>query len=125
MNVPDDLKYTAEHEWILVEGDEAVVGVTDFAQGELGDVVSLELPRVGDKVEAGTECGTIEAVKTVAQLIAPLSGKLTVINIALEKDASLVNQDPYGDGWMMKIEMSDTRELEAMMTADAYRAQVS
>ena len=122
---PNDRKYSKEHEWVLVEGEAAKLGITDFAQGELGDVVFLEMPGVGDRVQAGAECGTIEAVKTVAQLFAPLSGKIEEINTALEKDASLINQDPYGEGWIMRIDLSNTGELDSLLTADAYRAQVS
>jgi len=125
MDLPGELKYTAEHEWIRLDGNVATVGITDFAQGELGDVVFLEMPGVGDRVQAGAECGTIEAVKTVAQLFAPLSGKIEEINTALEKDASLINQDPYGEGWVMRIDLSNTGELDSLLTADAYRAQVS
>lgn len=125
MDLPEELKYTAKHEWIRMDGNVATVGITDFAQGELGDIVFLEMPGVGDQVQAGAECGTIEAVKTVAELFAPLSGKIKEINTALEKDASLINQDPYGEGWMMRIELSNTGELDSLLTADAYRAQVS
>ncbi len=125
MDLPEELKYTDKHEWIRLDGNVATVGITDFAQGELGDIVFLEMPGVGDQVQAGAECGTIEAVKTVAELFAPLSGKIKEINTALEKDASLVNQDPYGEGWMMRIELSNTGELDSLLTADAYRAQVS
>ncbi len=125
MDLPEELKYTDKHEWIRLDGNVATVGITDFAQGELGDIVFLEMPGVGDQVQAGAECGTIEAVKTVAELFAPLSGKIKEINTALEKDASLVNQDPYGEGWMMRIELSNTGELDSLLTADAYRAQVN
>jgi glycine cleavage system H protein len=125
VDLPEELKYTAKHEWIRMDGNVATVGITDFAQGELGDIVFLEMPGVGDQVQAGAECGTIEAVKTVAELFAPLSGKIKEINTALEKDASLINQDPYGEGWMMRIELSNTGELDSLLTADAYRAQVN
>ena len=125
MDLPEELKYTDKHEWIRLDGNVATVGITDFAQGELGDIVFLEMPGVGDQVQAGAECGTIEAVKTVAEMFAPLSGKIKEINTALEKDASLVNQDPYGEGWMMRIELSNTGELDSLLTADAYRAQVN
>jgi len=125
VDLPEELKYTDKHEWIRLDGNVATVGITDFAQGELGDIVFLEMPGVGDQVQAGAECGTIEAVKTVAELFAPLSGKIKEINTALEKDASLVNQDPYGEGWMMRIELSNTGELDSLLTADAYRAQVN
>jgi glycine cleavage system H protein len=124
MNYPPDLRYTEEHEWLRVEGKIVIVGITDYAQGELGDVVFLELPKVGDQVRSGSECGTIEAVKTVAQLFAPVSGKIVEINSELEADAGLVNRDPYGDGWMLKIQMSDPGELESLLSADAYGAKV-
>ena len=125
MELPADLRYTEEHEWLRVEGGTATVGITDFAQGELGDVVYLELPKVGEQVRAGDECGTIEAVKTVAQIFAPVSGKVAAVNEDLENDAGLVNRDPYGEGWMMKIEMSDPGELDSLLTGEAYRAKVS
>ena len=124
MKFPPDLRYTEEHEWLRVEGNVAVVGITDYAQGELGDVVFLELPNVGDQVRSGSECGAIEAVKTVAQLFAPVTGKIVEINTELDADAGLVNRDPYGDGWMLKIQMSDPGELESLLSADAYGAKV-
>jgi glycine cleavage system H protein len=125
MNLPDDLKYTEEHEWVRVEDGVAVVGITDYAQGELGDIVFLEMPQVGDSVKIGGECGAIEAVKTVAQLFAPVSGAISETNAALERDASLVNRDPYGEGWIFKIKVSDPGELEGLLTADGYRSLVS
>jgi glycine cleavage system H protein len=125
MIIPPDLKYTEEHEWLRIEGKVATVGITDYAQGELGDVVFLELPKVGDQVRAGSECGTIEAVKTVAQLFAPVSGKILEVNGELDADAGIVNRDPYGDGWMIKIQMSDPGELEGLLSGDAYRSKVS
>lgn len=125
MELPADLRYTEEHEWLRAEGKTATVGITDFAQGELGDIVYLELPKVGDQVRAGDECGTIEAVKTVAQIFAPVSGKVAAVNTDLENDAGLVNRDPYGEGWMMKIEMSDPGELDSLLSGEAYRAKVS
>ena len=119
MNLPDELKYTAEHEWVRVEDGVAVVGITDYAQGELGDIVFLELPQVGDKVKAGGECGAIEAVKTVAQLFAPLAGSIAETNGALEKDAALINRDPYGEGWILVIEASDLEsELDSLVHGD-------
>lgn len=124
MNLPAELYYTEEHEWVRVEEGVAIVGITDFAQGELGDIVFLELPQVGDAVKAGSECGTIEAVKTVAQIFAPVTGKIAERNSELEKDASLVNRDPYGAGWMMKIEMSDPGEAESLLSADDYRSRI-
>jgi glycine cleavage system H protein len=125
MNVPSDLHYTEEHEWVRVEDKIAIIGVTDYAQGELGDIVFLELPGEGEKVKAGMECGTIEAVKTVAQLFAPVSGKVVEVNSDLNEDSSIVNRDPYGDGWMIKIEMSDPGEIDGLLTSDTYRSKVS
>jgi glycine cleavage system H protein len=125
MNLPEELRYTEEHEWVRTEGTTAVVGITDYAQGELGDIVFIELPEVGTEVDAGGECGTIEAVKTVAQLFAPVTGKVVETNGDLEADASLVNRDPYGDGWLLKIEMSDAGQARDLLSADAYRAKVS
>jgi glycine cleavage system H protein len=125
MNIPAELRYTAEHEWVREEGALAIVGITDYAQGELGDIVFLDLPKVGQAVKAGAECGTIEAVKTVAQLFAPVSGKVTEVNSELENDASLVNLDPYGRGWMLKIKMSAPAELGELLSAPSYEAKVS
>jgi glycine cleavage system H protein len=125
MNIPAELRYTQDHEWISEEGGTATIGITDFAQGELGDIVFLELPAVGATFEAGAECGTIEAVKTVAQIFAPVSGTISEVNTALENDASLVNRDPYGEGWMIKIKMSDASQYDALLSGDDYSAQVS
>ena len=125
MNLPEELRYTEEHEWVRAEGTTAVVGITDFAQGELGDIVFVEMPDVGAEFDAGGECGTIEAVKTVAQLFAPVAGKVVEVNGDLEGDASLVNRDPYGEGWLMKIEMSEPGRVEDLLSADAYRTKVS
>jgi glycine cleavage system H protein len=125
MKIPADLRYTAEHEWVREEGGVATVGITDYAQGELGDVVFLELPKTGTQVAAGAECGTIEAVKTVAQLFAPLSGKVIETNSRLEQEASLVNQDPYGEGWMIKIKLSEPSELGELLSAADYEARIS
>lgn len=124
MNVPDDLKYTEEHEWLRVEGNVATVGITDYAQGELGDVVFVELPEIGTEVQRMSPFGTIEAVKAVSELFAPVTGKIVDINAALEDDPMQVNGDPYGTGWMIKIELSDTGELDQMLTAAAYSDHV-
>jgi glycine cleavage system H protein len=125
MSIPAELLYTDNHEWVRIEEGEAVVGITEFAQGELGDIVFLELPGVGDQVKVGAECGTIEAVKTVAQLFAPVSGTISAINSELESDAGAVNRDPYGDGWFMKIKMSSPGERNGLLTPDAYRSMVN
>lgn len=121
MNIPADLKYTQDHEWVRVDGDEVVVGITDFAQGELGDVVFVEIETEGEELEKGETFGTVEAVKTVSDLFMPLSGEITEVNEALADDPELVNKDAYGEGWMVKIKVSDTAELDDLMTADAYQ----
>lgn len=121
MNVPNDLKYTEEHEWVAVEGDIATVGITDYAQGELGDLVFIELPEVGAEVTMSESFGTIEAVKAVSDLFAPVSGFVTEVNEFLAEDPETVNKDPYGDGWMIKVKMSDADELAGLLDADAYK----
>ncbi|MCB0288936.1 MAG: glycine cleavage system protein GcvH, partial [Calditrichaeota bacterium] len=120
MNVPADLKYTKEHEWARVSGDEVTVGITDYAQGELGDIVYVELPEVGTEIAMDASFGTIEAVKAVNDLYAPLSGTVIAINDALEDAPDKVNTDPYGDGWMIKIKLSDPAEVDKLMDSDAY-----
>jgi len=124
MEFPDDLKYTEEHEWLRVQGNEGTVGVTDYAQGELGDVVFLELPKAGTKVEKGAVFGTIEAVKTVSDLYAPVSGEITAVNPALGAKPELVNMSPYRDGWMVKIRMNASDETVGLMDAAGYRKHV-
>jgi len=121
MNVPKDLKYTEEHEWVAIEGDSATVGITDYAQGELGDLVFIELPQVGDEVTMSDPFGTIEAVKAVSDLFAPVSGTVTEVNEFLADDPEIVNKDPYSDGWMIKIKMSNADDLESLLSADAYK----
>lgn len=125
MNIPADLKYTEEHEWIRVEGNIVTVGITDYAQGELGDVVFVELPESGVSVERGGVFGSIEAVKAVSDLYAPLSGRVTEVNEALEDDPTIVNTDAFGDGWMIKIELSDPSELDNLIDAAGYTDLVS
>ncbi|MCB0296953.1 MAG: glycine cleavage system protein GcvH [Calditrichaeota bacterium] len=124
MNVPADLKYTKEHEWARVSGDEVTVGITDYAQGELGDIVYVELPEVGTEIAMDASFGTIEAVKAVNDLYAPLSGTVIAINDALEDAPDKVNTDPYGDGWMIKIKLSDPAEVDKLMDSDAYAALI-
>lgn len=121
MNVPDNLKYTKDHEWIRVEGDHAFVGVTDFAQGELGDVVFVEIETEGEALDKEEVFGTIEAVKTVSDLFMPVGGEVVEVNPALEDSPDLVNKDPYGDGWMVKIKVSDSSELEELLAPGAYK----
>ena len=114
--------YTKEHEWIRVEGEEAVVGITDYAQSQLGDIVFVECETVGDALEAGETFGTIEAVKTVSDLYLPVAGEVLEFNEELEGEPELVNKDPYGKGWIVKIKISDETELDGLLNADAYKA---
>jgi glycine cleavage system H protein len=124
MNIPDDLKYTEEHEWIRVEGDEIVVGVTDFAQGELGDVVFIELETEGEDLSRGDTFGTIEAVKTVSDLYMPVDGRVVKVNPALEDTPELVNNEPFGEGWMIRIKLSDPSQLDDLIPADKYSKMI-
>lgn len=121
MNIIDDLYYTESHEWVRVEGDIATVGISDFAQHELGDIVFVELPEVGMKVASGEPCGSIEAVKAVEDMISPLSGKVVERNSDLEDSPDLMNTSPYEDGWIMKIRMSDKDELDNLLSAVEYK----
>ncbi len=124
MNIPTDLKYTQDHEWVRVEGDFVVVGVTDFAQGELGDVVFVEIETEGETLEKGETFGTVEAVKTVSDLFMPVSGEVAEVNQALADEPELVNKDPYGKGWMIKIKVSDALEAGGLMTAEDYKKMI-
>lgn len=124
MNIPADLKYTQDHEWIKIDGDIATVGITDFAQGELGDIVYVEIETEGEELDKEEVFGSVEAVKTVSDLFMPVSGEITEFNEALEASPETVNEDPYGDGWMIKIKMSDISELDGLMDADAYKSHV-
>ncbi len=121
VNIPADLKYTKEHEWVKVDGNIAVIGITDWAQGELGDIVFVELPNAGDTVTRMQPFGTIEAVKAVSELFSPLTGTVTEVNTALDDDPMAVNRDAYGDGWMIKIELSDPAELDDLLDATSYK----
>lgn len=121
MNIPDNLKYTKDHEWILVDGDTATVGITDFAQGELGDIVYVEIETEGETLDAEEVFGTVEAVKTVSDLFMPLSGEVAQFNDSLEAEPEKVNADAYGEGWMVKITMSDPSELDSLLSADQYK----
>jgi glycine cleavage system H protein len=125
-NVPDDLVYTTEHEYIARTSDSAVVrvGITDYAQGELGDVVFVNLPKAGDQLEAHQAFGTIEAVKAVSELYSPVAGEVVEANGALERDPAVVNRDPYGDGWMVKLRVADPSALGGLLTPAAYRAHI-
>jgi len=120
MNFPKDLHYSSEHEWCRVEDDVAVIGITDFAQSELGDVVFLELPEVGAVTVAGEEFGTIEAVKAVAELFAPVSGEVVDVNGEVVDTPETVNDDPYGAGWMIRVKLSDPSELDGLLSSDTY-----
>ncbi len=124
MTFPENLRYTKDHEWIRVEGTTGVVGITDYAQGELGDVVFVELPAPGKKVKQGESFGTIEAVKAVSDLFAPVSGEVLEGNPEISKKSELVNRDPYGQGWMIKIRISNPAEVNQLLDAKAYRALI-
>ncbi|MCB0756384.1 MAG: glycine cleavage system protein GcvH [Flavobacteriales bacterium] len=121
MNIPADLKYTKEHEWIKVDGDVATVGITDFAQGELGDIVYVEIETEGETLDAEEVFGTVEAVKTVSDLFMPIGGEILEFNQGLEADPEAVNRDPYGAGWMIKIQVANASELDSLLSADEYK----
>jgi len=121
MNVPSDLKYTKEHEWVLVEGNVATIGITDYAQGELGDIVFVELPDIGADVKQMGRFGTIEAVKAVSDLFSPVSGKVADINKGLDDDPMVINRDPYGGGWIIKVNMTSSGELAQLLDANGYK----
>jgi glycine cleavage system H protein len=124
MKFPKKLRYTREHEWVSIEGSQATVGITDFAQHELGEVVFVELPKVGDSVTKDEPFGVVESVKAASDVYAPLSGEVTEINDDLVSSPELINDDPYGDAWLIRIEMSDPAEVEHLMTADDYKDYV-
>ena len=125
MNIPQELKYTKDHESIRVEGKEAFIGITDFAQKELGDIVFVEIESEGDELSPGDVFGTVEAVKTVSDLFMPIAGKVVAVNPELESEPELVNADPYGKGWMIKVEISDESGLDATLSAEAYSKLIS
>ena len=124
MNIPDNLFYTKEHEWVKVEGDIATVGITDFAQKELGDIVFVEVETVDEDLDIEEAFGTIEAVKTVSDMFMPVSGTVTELNEALEDEPETINKDPYGEGWIIKIKMSDSSQVEGLLSADAYKGLI-
>jgi glycine cleavage system H protein len=125
MNVPENLRYTEKHEWIRMEGNEAFAGITDYAQGELGDVVFVEIETLGEKISQGEAFGTIEAVKTVSDLFMPASGEVLEVNPKLNGEPELVNKDPYGEGWMIKIRVNDASELDKLLSPADYNAMIS
>jgi glycine cleavage system H protein len=125
MNVPEGLKYSKEHEWVRVEGDIAIIGITDFAQGELGDIIYVDIETVGEELSANDIFGSVEAVKTVSDLFLPISGEILEVNEKLTDEPELVNTDAYGEGWMIKMKISDASELEDLMDAAAYTASIS
>jgi glycine cleavage system H protein len=125
MNVPNDLKYTKDHEWVKIEGDTATVGVTDFAQGELGDIVYVEVETIDEELEREEVFGTVEAVKTVSDLFMPISGEVIEFNESLESNPEKVNEDPYGEGWMIKIKITDPSELEDLLSAEDYGSSIA
>lgn len=121
MNIPQDLKYTKDHEWIRVEGDTVTIGITDFAQSELGDIVYVEVETLDETLDKEEVFGTVEAVKTVSDLYLPISGEIIEFNESLEDEPEKVNLDPYGEGWMIKVKFSDESQLEELLNADAYK----
>ncbi len=125
MNIPADLRYTSDHEWIRLTGKTAVVGITEFAQGELGDIVFVEIETVGNHIDKGNTFGTIEAVKTVSDLFMPVSGKVTELNERINDSPDLINKDPYGEGWLIKMEVDDPAQINQLMDASAYAAMIN
>ena len=128
MNIPDNCRYTTDHEWVRIEGNIAVIGITDYAQGELGDLVYVEVETVGETIEQGALFGTVEAVKTTSDLYMPVTGKVVEFNSAIDDnkggDPALINRDPYGDGWIIKAEIADLSSLDALLDAAAYKAHI-
>lgn len=125
MDIPEELKYTKEHEWVKIEDKIATIGITDYAQGELGDIVFIELPNIDEDISKKDTFGTIEAVKAVSDMYAPLSGKVIGINEELDDDPMVINRDPYGSGWMLKLELSDLPEADNLLSASEYRELVT
>ena len=125
MNIPVDLKYTRDHEWVRIEGEEATVGITDFAQGELGDIVYVEVETIGESLDKEVVFGTVEAVKTVSDLFLPLAGEITAFNEELEDTPELVNDNPYDQGWIIKMKISDLSQIETLLTHAGYQAVIS
>jgi glycine cleavage system H protein len=124
MNIPAELKYTKDHEWVKIEGDVATVGITEFAQSELGDIVYVEIETVGETIDQEEVFGSVEAVKTVSDLFMPLTGEILEFNENLESNPELVNSDPYGEGWMIKVKISDSSQVDSLLDADAYKGLI-
>ncbi|NEV94565.1 glycine cleavage system protein GcvH [Psychroflexus sp. YR1-1] len=124
MNVPDNLKYTKDHEWVKIDGDTATIGITDFAQGELGDIVYVEVETIGETMDKDEVFGTVEAVKTVSDLFLPLTGEVLEFNEELEDEPEMVNEEPYGKGWMIKMKIANQDEVDELMDAKAYKAHI-
>lgn len=124
MNFPENLKYTKDHEWILVEGDHATIGITEFAQGELGDIVFVDIATQGETLGAEEVFGSVEAVKTVSELYMPVAGEVLEVNATLDSTPESINSDPYGDGWMIKVKMSNAADADTLLTADQYKALI-
>ena len=125
MNIPGELKYTKDHEWVRIEGDEAVIGITDFAQSELGDIVFIEVETEGESIESEEIFGSVEAVKTVSDLFMPLTGEVLSFNSELEDAPEVVNSDPYGEGWMIRVKISDKSEVDTLLSAEQYKDLIS
>ena len=125
MNIPAELKYTKDHEWVRIEDDEAVIGITDFAQSELGDIVFVEVETEGESIESEEIFGSVEAVKTVSDLFMPLSGEVLSFNSELEDAPEVVNSDPYGEGWMIRVKISDSSEVDTLLSAEQYKDLIS
>ncbi|QBQ42920.1 glycine cleavage system protein GcvH [Sphingobacterium psychroaquaticum] len=125
MNFPAELKYTKDHEWVRVEGDEAVIGITDFAQRELGDIVFVDINTVGEEVAANEVFGTVEAVKTVSDLFMPVTSTVLAVNDAIDASPELVNSDPYGDGWVIRVKLANVADVDALLSADQYKEEVN
>ena len=121
MNIPEELKYTEEHEWVRIENDVAVIGITDFAQGELGDIVYLEIDTLDSQIDSNEVFGTVEAVKTVSDLFMPITGKVIEVNPSLEDKPELVNEDPYGEGWIIKVHITDESQIESLLSSSDYK----
>ena len=123
--IKEDLKYTKEHEWVKVENQIATVGITDYAQGELGDIIFVELPKVGTKVSQMSPFGIIEAVKAVSELFSPVTGEITEVNQRLDKDATIINKDPYGEGWIIQVKIADLKQLDTLLTSEKYQTLIA